>query len=39
MRRIVVLTLIAVFGVVLARTHAVTDGILDGTRHPGLFCC
>jgi secreted trypsin-like serine protease len=36
MRRIVVLTLVAVIGVVLARTHAVTDGILDGTRHPGV---
>ena len=36
MRRIVLLTLAAVFGVVLVRPQAVTDGTLDGNTHPAV---
>lgn len=36
MRRTVLLTLIAVFALVLVRTQAVTDGTVDGTRHPAV---
>jgi hypothetical protein len=36
MRRIVLLTLVAVFGVVLVRPQAVTDGQLDGNAHPAV---
>ena len=36
MRRIVLLTLAAVFGLVLVRPQAVTDGTLDGNKHPAV---
>jgi Trypsin len=36
MRRTVLLTLVAVFALVLVRTQAVTDGTVDGTRHPAV---
>jgi Trypsin len=36
MRRTLLLTLVAVFGVILGRTHAVTDGHLDGNLHPAV---
>jgi hypothetical protein len=36
MRRIVLVTLAAVFGLVLVRPQAVTDGTLDGNRHPAV---
>ena len=34
--RTLLLTLIAVFGVILGRTQAVTDGHVDGNRHPAV---
>ena len=35
--RTLLLTLIAVFGVILGRTQAVTDGHVDGNRHPAVL--
>lgn len=34
--RTLLLTLVAVFGVILGRTHAVNDGHLDGNLHPAV---
>jgi secreted trypsin-like serine protease len=36
MRRTVLLTLVAVFAVIFARTQAVTDGKVDGSAHPAV---
>lgn len=36
MRRTVMLTLVAVFALVLVRTQAITDGKLDGNAHPAV---
>lgn len=36
MRRTLLLTLVAVFAVILVRTQAVTDGTVDGNRHPAV---
>jgi len=36
MRRTVMLTLVAVFAVIFARTQAVTDGKVDGNAHPAV---
>ena len=36
MRRTVLLTLVAVFAVIFARTQAVTDGKVDGNAHPAV---
>lgn len=36
MRRTALFTLVALFGLVLVRTHAVTDGTLDADGHPGV---
>lgn len=35
--RTLLLTLVAVFAVILGRTHAVTDGHLDGNLHPAVL--
>ena len=36
MRRTVMLTLVALFVVIFARTQAVTDGKVDGNAHPAV---